>query len=132
MFQNYQDAMALCRHFGMPHLFITFTCNAQWPKILHALLPRQWSEDRLDIVCRVFKMKVDELLHDLTSDSFFGPIVAGKLFHIGIPLICSNLSNYSFINYARTRNLTILLLLWTRCPFKKTLYKTCSWNSFIC
>jgi Helitron helicase-like domain at N-terminus len=79
MFQNYQDAMALCRHFGMPHMFITFTCNAQWPEILRALLPGQRPEDRPDIVCRVFKMKIDELLHDLTTGSFFGPSVAGML-----------------------------------------------------
>jgi hypothetical protein len=33
MVQNYQDAMALCRTFGNPDLFITFTANPKWPEI---------------------------------------------------------------------------------------------------
>ena len=33
LFQNYQDAMAICRYYGYPDLFITFTCNAKWPEI---------------------------------------------------------------------------------------------------
>lgn len=28
MFNNYQDAMAICKKFGYPDLFITITCNA--------------------------------------------------------------------------------------------------------
>lgn len=37
LFQNYQDAMAICRHYGCPDLFITFTCNARWSEINEAL-----------------------------------------------------------------------------------------------
>ncbi|XP_071718552.1 ATP-dependent DNA helicase RRM3-like [Rutidosis leptorrhynchoides] len=33
MLQNYQDAMALCREFDKPDLFITFTSNPKWPEI---------------------------------------------------------------------------------------------------
>lgn len=33
MQQNYQDCMAVCRNFGSPDLFITFTCNPKWPEI---------------------------------------------------------------------------------------------------
>ena len=29
MIQNYQDAMAICRHYGNPDLFITLTCNSK-------------------------------------------------------------------------------------------------------
>lgn len=29
MINNYQDIMAICRHFGNLNLFITFTCNAK-------------------------------------------------------------------------------------------------------
>lgn len=28
----YLDAMAICKHFGFPDLFITFTCNPKWPE----------------------------------------------------------------------------------------------------
>lgn len=33
MFNNCQDAMAICKIFGYPDLFITITCNANWPQI---------------------------------------------------------------------------------------------------
>ncbi|GJW60171.1 gypsy type transposase [Tanacetum coccineum] len=33
MMSNYQDAMALCRTYGNPDLFITFTSNPKWPEI---------------------------------------------------------------------------------------------------
>ncbi|CAN1306099.1 ATP-dependent DNA helicase PIF1 [Linum perenne] len=36
MKQLYLDGIAVCQFFGNPDLFITFTCNAQWPEIVHA------------------------------------------------------------------------------------------------
>jgi len=33
MINNYHEAMAICRHYGNPNLFITFTCNVGWPEI---------------------------------------------------------------------------------------------------
>lgn len=35
--QNYQDATVICKHYGYPELFITFTCKAKWPEIVEAL-----------------------------------------------------------------------------------------------
>ncbi|CAA7061607.1 unnamed protein product [Microthlaspi erraticum] len=37
MQQQYYDAMATCKHFGFPDLFITFTCNPKWPEITRFL-----------------------------------------------------------------------------------------------
>ncbi|WVZ68238.1 hypothetical protein U9M48_017199 [Paspalum notatum var. saurae] len=34
---NYQDAMAICRVYGPPDLFVTFTCNTKWREIVDAL-----------------------------------------------------------------------------------------------
>ncbi|AQK94045.1 hypothetical protein ZEAMMB73_Zm00001d010436 [Zea mays] len=34
---NYQDAMAICRVYGPPDLFVTFTCNTKWREIADAL-----------------------------------------------------------------------------------------------
>ncbi|KAL5647488.1 hypothetical protein ACJX0J_041843, partial [Zea mays] len=34
---NYQDAMAICRVYGPPDLFVTFTCNPKWKEIVDAL-----------------------------------------------------------------------------------------------
>ncbi|KAK9053094.1 hypothetical protein SSX86_029724 [Deinandra increscens subsp. villosa] len=39
MVQNYQDAMALCRTYGNPDLFITFTANPNWPECDNCNLP---------------------------------------------------------------------------------------------
>ena len=57
MVQNYQDAMAICRWFGYPDLFLTFTANPKWPEIRELLncIPGQGAEDRPDIECRVFQ-----------------------------------------------------------------------------
>lgn len=35
--QLYQDAMAIVRAKGKPSLFITMTCNSEWPEIVAAL-----------------------------------------------------------------------------------------------
>jgi len=81
MIENYQDAMAICRWAGYPDLFITFTCNAKWPEIeiFLSMNPDQRPEDRPDILGRVFKIKLDQLLHDLKHEQHFGRTVAGIL-----------------------------------------------------
>ncbi|XP_039130858.1 uncharacterized protein LOC120267239 [Dioscorea cayenensis subsp. rotundata] len=60
MFEKYQDAMAICRFFGYPILFITFTCNPRWTEIADALnaIIGQRPEDRSDIVSRVLRIKL--------------------------------------------------------------------------
>ncbi|PWZ56074.1 hypothetical protein Zm00014a_008891 [Zea mays] len=78
---NYQDAMAICRVYGPPDLFVTFTCNPKWKEIVDALRfePGQQACDRSDIVVRVFHMKVNEFIADIREDKIFGPIRAGEL-----------------------------------------------------
>lgn len=81
MMQHYLDAMATCKYFGYPDIFITITCNPKWPEITryldkHKLKP----EDRPDIMCRVFKMKLDNLVHQLTKEDIFGVASSGKTF----------------------------------------------------
>nr|XP_043614568.1 uncharacterized protein LOC122586652 [Erigeron canadensis] len=79
MVQNYQDAMALCRKFGNPDLFITFTANPKWPEVGHMLsfIPGQKSHDRAEDVARVFKMKLDDMMHDIMKNNVFGQALAG-------------------------------------------------------
>ncbi|KAM0915483.1 hypothetical protein ACQ4PT_010818 [Festuca glaucescens] len=78
MIQNYQDGMAICRVFEAPDLFITFTCNPKWDEITEALLmePGQRHVDRLDIVTRVFKMKINEFSGDVRRGEAFGEVHA--------------------------------------------------------
>lgn len=79
MVQNYHDAMAICRVYGAPDFFTTFTCNAKWLEINEGISfePGQKSTDRADIIVRVYNMKLEELLQDIKDGSAFGPISAG-------------------------------------------------------
>ncbi|CAF1862836.1 unnamed protein product, partial [Brassica oleracea] len=73
----YLDAMTICKHFGFPNLFITFTCNPKWPEITRHLTNRKSkAEDRSDIICRMFKMKLDSLMDDLTKKNILGKTVS--------------------------------------------------------
>ncbi|KAK9705328.1 hypothetical protein RND81_07G048700 [Saponaria officinalis] len=75
--ENYHDAMGNCKWFGFPDLFITFTCNPMWPEITKYVQARGLRpEDRPDIICRVFKIKLNQLIHDIKKDQIFGKIQA--------------------------------------------------------
>ncbi|XP_061344069.1 uncharacterized protein LOC133290038 [Gastrolobium bilobum] len=77
MAENCKDAFAICRWAGYPHLFITITCNPKWPEITRFVRARQLNpEDRPDILCRVFKFKLDQLLHDLKKENILGRVIA--------------------------------------------------------
>jgi len=77
MVQNYQDAMAICRWAGCPNAFVTFICNPQWLEIKRALLLGQQPQDRLDLVTRVFKIKLKELINDIHKKHILGRTIAG-------------------------------------------------------
>ena len=72
MQQNYQDAMAIVRGFGFPDYFVTMTANPAWPEITANLREWETAADRPDLVARVFKLKLDELLRDLTEHGVMG------------------------------------------------------------
>ncbi|XP_075076823.1 uncharacterized protein LOC142163436 [Nicotiana tabacum] len=76
--QNYQDAMAICRWAGYQDLFITFTCNQKWPEIneMLRLIGQESDDNRVDIICRVFQIKLFQLMQDLKKRQPFGKIIA--------------------------------------------------------
>jgi hypothetical protein len=75
----YFDGMAISAVVGFPDLFITFTCNPNWPEIQTLLHKDNLTPiDRPDIVSRVFKAKFDEFLKDLTKRHVLGKVVACK------------------------------------------------------
>ena len=74
--QKAQDALAYVSEFGKPDLFITMTCNPQWPEITRELYPGQKPNERHDIICRVFKQKLDKLKEFLLKTNVFGEQVA--------------------------------------------------------
>uniref|UniRef100_A0A6N2MFD4 ATP-dependent DNA helicase n=1 Tax=Salix viminalis TaxID=40686 RepID=A0A6N2MFD4_SALVM len=80
MINNYQDAMAICRAYGNPDLFITFTCNTKWPEIERELdKSRAYKpEDKPDIITRVFRTKLLDMLKFIKSGAPFGKTIAGS------------------------------------------------------
>ncbi|KAK1383672.1 hypothetical protein POM88_021407 [Heracleum sosnowskyi] len=77
MQQNYQDCMAICRKYGSPDFFITFTCNPQWPEVKQYCekIPHTNPANRPDVLARVFKIKLDLLLEDLTDNHVLGKVI---------------------------------------------------------
>jgi hypothetical protein len=74
MHEYAQDAMTYVRKRGTPDLFITFTCNPNWPEIIAELLPGQVSIDRVDLVARVFKQKVVKMMEVIVKVQVFGQV----------------------------------------------------------
>ncbi|CAN0900843.1 ATP-dependent DNA helicase PIF1 [Linum grandiflorum] len=89
MQQLYQDAMAVCGYYKNPDLFITFTCNAQWPEIINAFKDEVGThgEDKPMIVARVFRMRLELLKKDLKKTHYFGRSVAVISAELPDPLI---------------------------------------------
>jgi len=80
MDQLYFDGMAISSAIGFPDLFIAFTCNPNWPEITREL--RKYNlkpQDRPDIIARVFKIKFNELMKDLTKRHVLGKVLACKI-----------------------------------------------------
>jgi hypothetical protein len=64
--------MAVTGRLKKPHLFITMTCNPNWPEIRQELLPGQEPMNRPDLVSRVFKLKKQQMLDEIFKDQIFG------------------------------------------------------------
>ena len=79
MHQKTQDAMTYVRVYGKPHLFITMTCDPKWEEIQRELFPGQISNDREDLIARVFEQKRRTLIDAITKHNLFGPCVAYML-----------------------------------------------------
>jgi hypothetical protein len=80
MHQLFQDSMTIVSHFGKPDLFITFTCNPNWPEIQTEInkqqLPDQIPNDRPDLIDRLFNVKLEALLDDLINKHILGKVIA--------------------------------------------------------
>ncbi|CAN1837196.1 ATP-dependent DNA helicase pif1 [Linum perenne] len=79
-YENFQDAVAICRTLGYPDLFITFTCNTNWPEVQFMVdLVRQTGikdPNRADVMARVFKIKLTQLISEIKTKEIFGKPVA--------------------------------------------------------
>ncbi|XP_017221469.2 uncharacterized protein LOC108198216 [Daucus carota subsp. sativus] len=82
MSQYFKDSLALCRAIGHPTLFLTMTTNSKWPEITEMMkhLPGVNVCDAPDVVARVFKMKLDQLIDLIKKKHFFGKCIG--LMHV--------------------------------------------------
>jgi len=78
MFQLYHDSMSIVAELGKPDLFITVTCNPNWPEIADELMPGQTAVDRPDLTARAFNVKLKSILNDLLKKNILG-VVIGKI-----------------------------------------------------
>ena len=74
--EKFQNAMAILRKYHKPDLFITMTCNPQWPEIKNNLVAGQYAQDRPDLVARVFKLRKDALMKDFVQNAVLGHVLA--------------------------------------------------------
>lgn len=81
MNQYFKDSLAICCTIGHPSLFLTMTCNTQWPEIKRMM--EFFSEvdvaDKPDVIARVFKLKLDQLLDLIKNKNYFGKCIGGMV-----------------------------------------------------
>ncbi|DAZ99838.1 TPA: hypothetical protein N0F65_008581 [Lagenidium giganteum] len=65
----YQSAMAIVRKLGKPDLFITMTCNSNWPE-------SQRAQDRPDLCARVFRLKLKRFMEVMVEKKTMGHVKA--------------------------------------------------------
>ncbi|XP_019158024.1 PREDICTED: uncharacterized protein LOC109154752 [Ipomoea nil] len=70
------DAMSLVQRFGKPDLFITVTCNPNWPEIKELLKYVDVPQNRPDLLARVFRARLEELKNDIFKRKIFGEVEA--------------------------------------------------------
>ena len=80
MSQYFKDSLAICRSIGHPSFFLTMTCNTKWPEIQSMLQHMNGvnAADAPDVVARVFKMKLDQLVDLIKNGDYFGKCIGGK------------------------------------------------------
>ena len=76
MRRRYMDAMALVCKYGKPDIFLTMTCNPNWDEIRNELYPGQSAQDRLDLVSRVFRAKLEAMKIKLLKNDILGKVRA--------------------------------------------------------
>ncbi|KAM3206771.1 hypothetical protein ACQJBY_062123 [Aegilops geniculata] len=66
--------MSLVRKYGKPDIFLSMTCNPKWEEITCELQSGQTPQDRLDIVVRVFRAKLEEMKKQLFEKTILGKV----------------------------------------------------------
>lgn len=111
MVQQYQDTMAICRWAGTLDLSVTMTCNPRWPEIeryVQQHYPGQQVCYRPELISRMFKIKLDELMKDIRKKHYFGTVKAGAFLFISMLFKFSD--SILFLIYLNICSLKIILI----------------------
>ncbi len=54
-----KNALVVVSEYGFPHVFLTLTCNSEWPEIQSQLINGQTAFDCPDVTVPVFKSRLD-------------------------------------------------------------------------
>ncbi|XP_062085411.1 uncharacterized protein LOC133791503 [Humulus lupulus] len=76
MRKRYMEATTLVKLYGKPDIFLTMTCNPNWPEITNELFQHEEPQNRPDLVARVFHSKLEELKDQLFKKKIFGQVSA--------------------------------------------------------
>ncbi|KAG7984548.1 hypothetical protein I3843_04G165900 [Carya illinoinensis] len=68
--------MTLVQRYGKPDIFLTMTCNPNWKEISNELRPHEETQNRPDLIARVFRAKLEDLKYQLFKREIFGKISA--------------------------------------------------------
>ena len=78
---KFLDAMNMVNALGPAQLIGTMTCNPKWPEVKELLLENENPFERIDVLCRVFRMKLRMCLDDIFKSHVFG-FAIGKTYVI--------------------------------------------------
>jgi hypothetical protein len=73
---HFLDAMTLVQRFRKPDYFVTMTCNPYWEEVTKEFLPGQTPQDRLELVARVYRAKLQNFHDRLIKKKHFGEVLA--------------------------------------------------------
>lgn len=71
MHERPRDTMAHVRQYGHPDVLITFSCKINW-KLQNELLEEKSHVHGHDLIFKVFKLKVIEMMDCFTNDMVIG------------------------------------------------------------
>ncbi len=66
-----KNALVLVSEYGCPHVFLTLTCNPEWPEIQSQVINGQTAFDCPDVTVLVFKAMLDKFKTKIRNGKYF-------------------------------------------------------------
>ncbi|POS86044.1 hypothetical protein EPUL_003527 [Erysiphe pulchra] len=77
----FQSAVAIARALKNPLVFTTFSANPSWSEVIAKLEHNQTPDSWPDLIAEVFKLKLDQMLHDF-KESYVREVSNGSVYTI--------------------------------------------------